>query len=287
MTRFPGILKVSCIFLLDFSVLYRLTGLVPALLITGGIAFYTVLGGHAGLWVEGAVPLKKLPACERERLAAVKRQLEKEVLRTSGAHISSLKLYLLPKRDDLNASAYGHNCIAVTEGTFEASDDPMLCAVLCHEISHTLRMDPEVSRAVIASVTLMMAALSLASAASVAVLFLLFLVFRCFGCCLGYLAFRGLSRFTGGAFRLIQRGVVLLYQGVLGMACRHAEYQCDAFACRMGYGVPLSLFLSLIQEEPPSKGLGGLLYCSHPPLRLRIARLEEEMARSVSAVERI
>ena len=205
-------------------------------------------------------------------------QLVADVKSVSGANIFGLKLYLVPGDDDMNATAYGFNCVSVTRGTFDNADPITLNAVLGHEISHILHCDAEFNRAVFCSVTLVVAALSVMSFTAMALIFLVFLVLSCFRSWLGVMAFQGTTKAVGGIFNLLQRGVVVIYRSLLSLASRHAEYRSDKYSCMLGYGVQLSHFLAL--AEPNSQRqltLTEAMYRSHPPTPKRIARLERLM----------
>lgn len=276
MSRFFGIFKVALVLAIDFVAIYSLfddpyiaSGAV------GVIALYVLFGGYLALLKEGAVSSKKLPTYQRNRFETAKMQLVADVKSVSGANISGLKLYLVPGDDDMNATAYGFNCVSVTHGTFDNADPITLNAVLGHEISHILHWDAEFNRAVFCSVTLLVAALSVVSFAATVCIFFVFLVLSCFRSWLGVMAFQGTTKVVGGLFSLLQRGVVVVYRSLLSLASRHAEYRSDKYSCTLGYGVQLSHFLTL--AEPNSQRqltLTETMYRSHPPTAKRIARLE-------------
>lgn len=277
MTRLFG-LKVALVLVIDFVALYSLfDDPYVAFGSIGVIALYVLFGGYLTLLKEGAVSSKNLPAYQRNRLETAKTQLVADVKSVSGANISGLKLYLVP-RDDMNATAYGFNCVSVTRGTFDNADPVTLNAVLGHEISHILHWDAEFNRAVFCSVTLLVTALSVVSFAAVVCIFLIFLVLSCFRSWLGVMAFQGTTKVVSGIFSLLQRGVVVVYRFLLSLASRHAEYRSDKYSCMLGYGVQLSHFLAL--AEPNSQRqltLTEAMYRSHPPTPKRIARLERLM----------
>ena len=276
MSRLFGILKVALVLAIDFVAIYSLfddpyiaSGAV------GVIALYVLFGGYLALLKEGAVSSKKLPTYQRNRLETAKMQLVADVKSVSGTNISGLKLYLVPG-DDMNATAYGFNCVSVTRGTFDNADPITLNAVLGHEISHILHWDAEFNRAVFCSVTLLVAALSVVSFAAVVCIFLIFLVLSCFRSWLGVMAFQGTAKVVGGIFSLLQRGVVVIYRSLLSLASRHAEYRSDKYSFMLGYGVQLSHFLAL--AEPSNQRqltLTEAMYRSHLPTSKRIARLEK------------
>lgn len=275
MSRFCGILKVALVLALDFVAIYSLfeNPYITSIAV-GVISVYVLFGGYLALLKEGAVISKKIPAFQRNKLEAAKTQLVADVKSVSGANISGLKLYLVPG-DDMNATAYGFNCVSVTRGTFDNADPITLNAVLAHEVSHILNFDAEFNRAVFCSVTLLVGALSVMSFAMMAIIFLIFLVLSCFRSWLGVMAFRGTTKAVGGIFSLLQRGVVMIYRSLLSLASRRAEYRSDKYSCMLGYGVQLSHFLAI--AEPANQRqltLTEAMYRSHPPTPKRIARLE-------------
>ena len=288
MVRLPGILKVISILILDFVAIYTLFGNAAiAFAVTGVIALYVWLGGYLALFKEDAVSSKKLPSYEEGRLESVRVRLIEDVKNVSAANISNLKVYLIPGNDDMNATAYGANCVSVTRGTFNNADPITLAAVLGHEISHILNYDAEFNRAVFISATLIVGAISVLYAVAMVFIFLIFLILNCFRSWLGILVFKRTKKVTGGIFGLLQRGVDVFYRGILGLVSRHAEYRCDSYSCNLGYGIQLSHFLSIAapySQRPLT--LTEALYRSHPPAEKRIARLEGQMSKMNSIVRR-
>lgn len=275
--KLMGTVKVSLVIALDlFALLVLFKDPFVAAGIAAVISLYSWLGGYLSLFREGAVRYDKLPSWERQRLEGAKNQLVDDVKNKSGINIKRLKLYLIPGDDDLQATAYGANCVSVSRGTLNNADPISLNGVLAHECSHILNFDPECSRAVFASVTIVMVALSVMSFAMMAIIFLVFLALNCFKSWLGLLAFRGTTRLSGGLFGLIQRAIVMIYQTTLSMISRSAEYRCDAYSASLGYGLQLAHFLELAAPESGRKlTLTEALYRSHPPTEKRVYRLEE------------
>lgn len=279
MPRLFGVLKVALVLAADFAAIYSLfEDPYIASAAVGIIALYVLFGGYSALLKEGAVNGKKLPVYQKSRLEAAKAQLAADVKAVSGADISGIRLFLIPGDDEMNAAAYGFNCISVTRGTFDNVDPITLNAVLGHEISHILNWDPEFNRAVFCSVTLLVGALSVLSFAAMAVVFLIFLALSCFRSWLGVMAFQGTTKAIGGLFGLLQRGIVMLYRSFLSLVSRHAEYRSDRYSCRLGYGVQLAHFLAVAEPVSPRQlTLAEAMYRSHPPTPKRIARLEQQV----------
>lgn len=279
MKRMFGLIKVCAVLAADAAVLHALFhDWAIVAFIVGAIALYVWLGGYLALFKEGAVRYHKLPFYESNRLKAAKEQLVEDVKRVSSVDISGLKVYLIPGDDDMQATAYGANCVSVAKGTLDNADVVTLNAVLGHEISHILRCDPEFNRAVFASVTLLIGAISVVSAVFVVLILVAFLVFTRLRSWFSVMAFRGTTKMTGGLFRLIQCGIVVVYRTMMGVVSRHAEFQSDAYSYELGYGVQLAHFLEIAAPDIHQEmTITEALYRSHPPTQQRIAHLERKL----------
>lgn len=279
MIRLPSICKVAAVLALDFLALCTLSGSASiAAVITGVITLYVWLGGHLSLLREGAMRCEQLPAYERSRLETAKAQLEREVKHSSSVSISGLSLYLIPGNANMNATAYGGNCVSVTQGTLDNIDPVTLNAVLLHEVSHILSFDAEFNRAVFCSITLLIGAISVVSALAMVIIFLIFLLLSCFRSWLGVLVFSGTTKAVGGIFSLVQRGIVVVYRTLLGFINRRAEYRSDLYSCSLGYGLQLAHFLAIAGSESDRRlTLTDALYRSHPPTEKRIACLQRHL----------
>lgn len=278
-SRLAGILKVTLILALDFICIYKAFQSISIATIVVGLAtLYVLFGGYIALIREGAVSSNNLPQYQRDRLEVVKKQLVADVQAKSGTNISGLKLYLVPGDDEMNATAYGFNCVSFTAATFKNTDPYTLSAVLAHEVSHILNFDAEFNRAAFCSVTLLVCVLSIMSFTTIAIIFLVFLVLCCFRSWFGFLAFRGTTKAVRGLFGLLQKGVVLIYRSLLGIISRHAEYRSDSYACSLGYGIQLTHFLEIAEPDSQrSLSLTDAIYRSHPPTPTRIARIETQL----------
>ena len=211
MSRLFSILKVVLVLAIDFVAIYSLfDDPYIAFSAVGVITLYVLFGGYLVILKEEAISSKKLPIYQRNRLESAKIQLVADVKSVSGANISGLKLYLVPGDDDMNATAYGFNCVSVTRGTFDNTDPITLNAVLGHEISHILHWDAEFNRAVFCSVTLLVGALSAISFSTMAIIFLIFLVLSCFRSWVGVIAFQGTTKIISGIFNFLQKGIVII-----------------------------------------------------------------------------
>ena len=276
MIRLPGILKVAAVLLAEYLRVYVLFNdpLISGS-VTGMVTLYVWLGGYLSLFREGAVRAEKLPNYERTRLENAKNQLVEEVKDISSADTSNIKIYLNPGDSELQATAYGANCVSVSRGIFDNTDPLTLNAVLGHEISHTLNLDAEFSRAVFSAILLLCGALSVMSFAFMAVIFLMFLVCSFFCSWLGVVAFRGTTKVVSGIFSLLQKGIVVIYRAVASGLSRAAEYRSDLYSARLGYGLQLAHFLSYAAVESNRQlTLTEALYRTHPATPKRVARLE-------------
>ena len=178
----------------------------------------------------------------------------------------------------MQATAYGANCVSVSQGTLNNTGPMTLNAVLGHEICHTLNFDPEFHRAVFATVLLICCGISILSFIFVAAIFLIFLACSFFLSWLGVMAFKGTTKTVKGSFHLFQKSIVILYQAAASVLSRAAEYRCDLYSASLdpSYGLQLAHFLSFADPENHRQlTLSEVLYRTHPPTRLRIARLEE------------
>lgn len=280
MIRLPGLIKVTFVLAVDFIALYTMFD-DPAIaaIVTCVIALYVWLGGYFALFKEGAVYVDKLPTYERSRLHSAKTQLVGDVRRKSSVDLSGIKIYLISGDNDLQATAYGANCISVSKGVFENTDPLTLNAVLGHEICHTLNLDPEFSRAVFSTIFLICGVISVISFAFMAVVFLIFLACSFFRSWLGVMAFRGTTRAVSRVFNLFQKGIVVLYRAVASCVSRSAEYRSDLYSAQLGYGLQLVHFLSYAAPESNHPlTLTEALYRTHPATPKRVARLEAYMS---------
>jgi len=91
------------------------------------------------------------------------------------------------------------------------------------------------------------------------------------------MAFKGTSKVTHGIFSLLQKGIVVLYQTVMSVLSRSAEYRCDLYSASLdrSYGLQLAHFLTYAAPETNRQlTLTEALYRTHPPTPKRVARLE-------------
>ncbi len=279
MLRMSGMIKVSAVFAVDFILLSSLLhDMSLSAMLIGILILYAIWGGYIDLLKEGAVKCDHLPAYENSRLQSAKEQLLSDVRRASAVDLSGLKIYLIPGDTGMQATAYGNNCVSVSRGTFDNADPVTLNAVLAHEVSHTLHFDPEFNRAVFGSILFLIGAMSVISFVFIVFIFIVFVMLCFWRSWIGVLVFNGTRKAVGGFFDLLQRGVVVIYQIIMGIVGRHAEYRSDLYSCELGYGAQLSHFLSIAAPDTYRQmTITEALYRSHPPTERRIARIEYYM----------
>lgn len=276
MTRLPGILKVTVVFMIDFFVIYAFFHDISiAFVVMGIIVLYVCLGGYLALFKEGAVRVEKLPNYERSYLESAKWKLVEAVKNTSSVDISKLKLYLIADDNDMQATAYGANCVSVSKGTLGNADPLTLNAVLAHEISHILNFDAEFNRAVFATIFLICGAISIASFVSMIIIWLIFLVCSLFNSWLGVMTFKGISKVIRNIFMIIQKSIVIMYRSIISFLSRAAEFRSDRYSAQLGYAIQLAHFLTYAAPESHRQlTFTEALYRTHPPTPKRVMRLE-------------
>ena len=286
MVRLMGMLKVSIVIAVDALILFYLIRDVRISAgITGCIVMYVLLGGYIEVFKEGAVRMEQLPSYEKNKLEIVKKQLMESVQEISGMNISSFRFYLTPS-EDMNAAAYGANCVSVTRAALENTDPITLEAVVAHEVSHIISYDAEFNRAVFATITMTLGIISMASFVTMIIVFLICFVFGCFfRSYFGIMAYRGIQSCFKGVFCVIQRIIVVGYFIIIGAISRHNEYRADYYSCRLGYGLQLANFLELAAPESSRKfSLTEVLYRSHPPTPKRLAKIEKYINNSMDII---
>ncbi len=283
MIRLPGILKFTTVIAVDFLTVYAIfSDFAIASAVTAVIALYAAFGGYIALLQDGAIQANKLPAYERDRLFNAKKQLTEDVKRVSSVNISRVKFYLVSGDDDMQGTAYGAHSVSVSQGTLDNVDAMTLNAVVAHELSHALNLDPEFHRAVLATIFLICVAISIMSTAIALVVFLIFILCSAFRSWIGVIFYKGTRKTVGSIFKLVQKMIVILYQAVMSCISRAAEYRCDLYAANLNpsYGIQLANFLSHAAPDIQRQyTLTEALYRSHPPTSKRIARLEKYCGR--------
>lgn len=277
--RISGIIRLALVALIDFIIVYALLGILPALTVTAGIMLYAWLGEYIALARDRAVGMKKMTAADRIRLTRLRSCLAADVRRVSNADISRLKLHVIPS-DTVNAYAYGFGNVGVTRTLLDSCDDTTVCAVLAHEVSHILCLDAVFYRAVFANVAVLLGFLTVGSFVSAAVGWVLFIILCACGVCGGIislLVFNGITRLIRGAYSLLQRFAVFVFQTVMGIVNRRSEFRADGYSCSLGYSRQLSYFLTRFVQDTAQapRTLTDVLYSTHPTTYKRLSRIEQ------------
>lgn len=276
MNRLIGILKVGGILCLDFAILFLFSrSLRCALCITGFLFLYVWSGGFISLHHDHAIAVSSLSDSFKAYFSEAIIQMSQDSMENGHGDLPNMKFYLI-EDDGIQGTSYGANCISVTRGLLQYGDSEALKGVLAHELSHSLNLDPEFSRAVFASVFLLMGAISIVSFAATLIVLIVFLLFGFLSSWLGFCILRGTNRAIRGSFHFIQRTIAVSCRLFMAAVNRHAEYRCDLYAAKLGYGVPLAHLLSLLSFDANERmTLSEILYQNHPPVQKRIARLKK------------
>jgi len=203
----------------------------------------------------------------------------REVCKKAGVFPDDYDLFLLPAaQDNLNAVAVGRRTIAVTPGMLTVPQEE-LEAVLAHELAHLLNKDSEY--------LLFISIVNAVGAAAVWALTSLVVFYGLVTSVFSGFSGMGEGRMAGGI------GILFALLGWLLKLCawictkifqiaylglsRQAEYRCDNFAVRLGFGPGLANFLHKIWplEAGREAGMTAMLFASHPPTKERIKRVVE------------
>lgn len=183
---------------------------------------------------------------------------------------------------EINAFAMGRRTVCVTRGLLTLPDE-QIKAVLGHEFGHLATHDTDL--------TLLITVGNFIITAFVTFIRVMLMIYNILVSIVS--AFAG----EGGAIVSIMQGLASLVTTVcinglmwawtqLGIllvmkSSRDAEFEADAFSCRLGYAQPLvAFFRTLCTMEAPSekKGVSNIfaaLSSSHPETAKRIAKIEE------------
>ena len=176
--------------------------------------------------------------------------------------------------DGTNAYALGRKTICVTRALLDESDD-VIKAVLAHEFGHLSNKDTDL--------ILVISIGNFVITGAMIVVRVILVVFGIFLALLGLLMGGSEGKFgvvMGSLTALISTG---LHTGMLWLwtklglflVChtgRESEFAADAFACRLGYGYGLCIFLDKGISCRP-KGIFAALSSMHPMNDERIARI--------------
>lgn len=272
--RIQALLKIAVALIIDYFLLFQMLDSKYAALCLVGIVSYALLGEYIALFKHHAIHPSKLDDNTRIRLE----ELLHYVADKSGVSLSKHRLWLIPS-DEINAYAYGVKNIAITQGALNCCDDGMLCAVLSHEVAHTLNLDAVWHRLIFANITLILASFIVITCVTLTALWLIFILLCVLGICGGVFSlfmFKGINTLVKGYFTSLQYLVITIYQAVMAAISRRSEFRADHFAVELGYGLELKSFLErfVIGTERRQLSLSEVLYATHPPTQTRLLKIE-------------
>lgn len=277
--KIRGILKIAAILAVDAGIVYAASRRWEAALIVVGILLlYAAIGENLALLKDRAIRMEKLPPYQRIYIQNAKTALTEDVQNVMGHDISRIRFHMVPDNSTINAYAYGFRNVAVTRALLDCTDNMTLAAVLGHEICHTLALDAVSSRLIFANVMVIMAGLSLGCLIFNAIIWLVLAIPALFtGGYLGIMGASGLSRLLRAITTGMQRILVAIYQALMGIASRRAEFRADAFSKNLGYGTQLAYFLEhfIVPLDSGKATLREILYATHPEPHKRIEKLLE------------
>ncbi len=285
--RALGIIKVCVELCVNFVIIYFLFGIEAAAIITAGIALYTLIGEYIDMAKDGCVKAENCDSYTSSKLHRTFALLQNDAKIKKGAAVPNIKLHVIPD-DKINAFAYGYKNIAVTRGLLQCCDEITLCAVMSHELSHTLNFDAAFHRIIFADITLIILSLIVLAFAATSFMWIVFLILCVLGLCGGVVSlilFSQISKIIKAISGGIQRAVLFIYRFGMGVVSRRCEYRADRYAAELGYGVQLAYFLSRFADDnSPGKSLSDILYCSHPAAYKRIQRLQPDKSEYLQIV---
>jgi len=254
-----------------------------AFLIVCGLAllFNSAAGGWLLRFLFGA---RKAIEREKNRLEPIIKTVQDTIndkLKLKLKPIENIRLEIM---DDSmpEAAAIGKNTLIISRALYETASDEEIAGVIAHELAHlhngdSNRLGVAVGVSIITITITWLAALiaTLAFAVSAmcskmkgehAALFFMFIGFIIGGCAWIFLIFA-----KAGNWIL---NLVMLFHG------RREEYKADKFAIQAGLGKGLVSFLEKIKDLKMTgkQTIKNRLYATHPPVMLRIGKIEEYLA---------
>lgn len=276
--RTKALVKISIGLIIDYLILSQLLDREYAVLCLIGIVSYALMGEYVALYKHRAIHPDKLDDKTKTRLEELLYYVTDDVAKKTGSDLK-IKLWLIPS-DEINAYAYGIKNIGITQGALNCCDDGMLCAVLSHEVAHTLNLDAVWHRFIFANVTLIIASLAVITFVSLASIWLLFTLLCVLGICRGLFSifmYKGSHTLIKSYFTGLQYIVITIYQAVMAAVSRHSEFRADRYAVELGYGRELVSFLkrfAVVSTEERQLSLSEALYATHPPAQTRLLKIE-------------
>lgn len=283
--RVRGIIKVLLLSAMDFTIVYELLGFWAALIVVSIILLYGFLGEHAALYGKRAIRIDNADEFSRMNLTSSLKMLKEDAKKSGIGSIPDIKLYIIPT-DEINAFSYGRN-IAITQGALRVADGLTLNAILAHELCHSICLDAFWNRMAFANVTAIMLGTTVSAFVVTSFLWIVFLGMCALGLCGGVAALfcaSGISKAIKGAFHLLQRMVLAIYQITMGILSKRCELRADNMACQLGYSAQLKYFLQtyMASQNAPRRSIRDALYDSHPDTYKRIARIDKNINKGVS-----
>jgi heat shock protein HtpX len=174
---------------------------------------------------------------------------------------------------EANAYAIGRHTICVTEGLFKLPDD-VIQGILAHEVGHLAYRHTQIQLLIGGGnfiMTILILIMKLIYILATMFSFgSFFSDFRRHGCMQGCL-----SALPG----LFVAGIVWLWTKFcmffLMWSMRENEYDADAYAFQLGYGLGLAKALDAIGTSEPQESFFKALYSTHPNTHDRIGRLQQ------------
>ena len=278
--RVKGIIKVIATLIISYIVIAAIVGIEIATITILLILLYAWIGEYISLLCNRAISMDKLNNYERDKLERIKEIIVRDVKRVSGEDISNLKLHMIPS-NQINAMAYGMNNVSFTQNALNSCDEMTLCAILGHEVSHILNFDAVFNRIIFGDITFIIITLMIVSSVSVIFIWCIFLILVLFGICRGVISVfitSNLSRGIKAFFEIVQRGILFIYQVIMGAVSRSREFRADRYSVDLGYGMQLEYFLTrFIDDEYRQRTLTEILYASHPISYQRIQRIQNSL----------
>lgn len=277
--KWHGLIRVTAALFAGTVVIMVFLGVEWAVIVSALIALYAYAGEYTALWRAGAISEEALDVYEKNKLDRIKKMVVQRVKDVTGEDVSKIKLYIIPS-DDINAMAYGTKSISFTRGAIESCDEMTLCALLGHEISHTIFWDAIFNRIIFGDITIVIVGLMLISFVSISLVWIVFVILALCGICRGFISVyltSGLSKGVKALFEIIQYGVLFVYQAIMAAVSRSFEYRADQLPVDIGLGNQLAYFLNRFAtvQGNQMRSLSEILYATHPAAYLRVQKINE------------
>lgn len=213
------------------------------------------------------------------RLQPLFEEVKEQAKAQSGFVVDDRICLYINDSDDINAFALGRRTVCVTRGLLQLSDE-QIKGVLGHEFGHLVTHDTDLTLLITVGNFLISAIVTVIRGALVVyhvimgimALFMgeegaIVLLMRALSSLITTLCINGLM------WAWTKLGILLVMK-----SSRDAEYEADAFSCRLGYGDGLLSFFRILdrmeRKESKNTSIFAALSASHPATSKRIARLE-------------